>query len=114
PYGFVEVLNGNTAICRGELASGFKQIGQGTFMTSAGLIAIADTPMSLVGAILTFPIASARSNEYPWATWWGEKSIRYSTTSPPTPDRGDQRIHGGIEPSERSPNDKAQQPGRID
>jgi hypothetical protein len=47
------------------------QIGGGLMLAGAGLIAIADTPVSLVGDILTLPIAYARHQEYPWATWWG-------------------------------------------
>jgi uncharacterized protein YceK len=44
-----------------------------------GLLAWADIPLSLAGDVLTLPIAYARSNGEPWATWWGEKEIRWRT-----------------------------------
>ena len=47
-----------------------------------GVLAWADVPLSLAGDVLTLPIAYARSNGEPWATWWGEKEV--SLRSPPT------------------------------
>lgn len=32
-----------------------------------------DLPLSLVGDTLTYPLAVARKNKEPWATWWGEQ-----------------------------------------
>ncbi len=84
PCGLSGIMDGNIAITKGEFDSGFQQIGHGIFLTSAGLVAIADVPLSLAGDILTYPIAYARTKEYPWATWWGEKSITIlSTPMPP-------------------------------
>ena len=37
-----------------------------------GVLAWADLPISLVGDVVTFPVAYARWKEAPWATWWGE------------------------------------------
>jgi hypothetical protein len=76
-------MGGNVALCQGEFVSGFQQIGQGLLMTSAGLGAIVDIPLSLAADIVTFPVAYARYKEYPWATWWGEPS-RFNPISPPT------------------------------
>ncbi len=45
-----------------------------------GLGALVDTPLSLVGDIVTLPIAYARSKGARWATWWGE-----TCTCPETP-----------------------------
>jgi len=85
-FGLGEVIEGSSAISHGEFGPGFEHIGSGMILTAAGLGAIVDTPLSLAGDILTFPIAYARSKEYPWATWWGEKSTlnpeRLPTTIP--------------------------------
>src|SRR5262245_41128942 len=61
PCGLVESINGGIAIGQGEFGPGFKQIGYGMLLTSAGLGAIVDCPLSLAGDILTFPIAYARA-----------------------------------------------------
>jgi hypothetical protein len=101
PAGLCQVVGGNIAVCQGDFGTGFQQVGDGLFLTSAGLIAIADTPLSLAGDILTFPIAYARSREYSWATWWGEKSIHDpSTPLAPASEDGNKEIDGGIGPSE--------------
>jgi uncharacterized protein YceK len=73
--GVGEVISGNVTLCKGEFGTGFEEIGAGLFLFSAGLVAIADTPLSLVGDVLTWPIAYAREKEYPWATWWGRQSV---------------------------------------
>src|SRR6516162_1915541 len=66
PCGVAGVMGGSETIFQGEFASGFQQIGYGMFLTSAGLVAIADSPLSLAGDILTLPVAYARANEYSW------------------------------------------------
>jgi hypothetical protein len=99
PAGLAGVVSGNMAISQGEFGDGFQQIGQGLFLTSAGLIAIADTPLSLAGDILTFPIAYARSKEYSWATWWGEKSMSISDSAPaPASDGIEKKIDSAGKP----------------
>jgi hypothetical protein len=101
PSGLAEVVSGNMAISQGEFGDGFQQIGQGLYLASAGLIAIADTPLSLAGDILTFPIAYARSKEYPWATWWGEKSMPIPNSAPaPASDGIDQKIESASNPAQ--------------
>jgi len=45
--------------------------------TGACLVALADVPVSLAGDIVTLPIAFARANNAPWATWWGQQSVRF-------------------------------------
>lgn len=72
--GIVETINGCDSICRGEATEGFQQIGQGALCTSMGLLAIVETPLSLAGDIVTYPIARARAEERPWATWWGKQT----------------------------------------
>ena len=95
PSGVATVIGGNIAIAKGDFGPGFKQVGYGTYLTAAGLIAIVDCPLSLAGDIVTFPIAYARSNDYSWATWWGEKSFR--NPPPFIPEKGDTTIDGRIE-----------------
>ena len=87
-------MGGSETIFQGEFASGFQQIGYGMFLTSAGLVAIADSPLSLAGDILTLPVAYARANEYSWATWWGERSF---VVAPPD-GAGNNTTEGEIEP----------------
>ena len=72
PTAMIAVLNSEGKVIRGAGDDeALRQIGGGLMLAGAGLIAIADTPVSLVGDILTLPIAYARHQEYPWATWWG-------------------------------------------
>jgi hypothetical protein len=100
PMGLGMVINGDIAITEGDFGPGFQQVGEGLLLTSAGLLAIADTPLSLAGDLLTFPIAYARSKEYPWATWWGEPFTRDpGTPLAPASDGSDKKIEGGIQPS---------------
>jgi hypothetical protein len=75
------MASGSIAVSQGDFDPALRQIGDGMFLTSAGLLAIVDIPLSLVGDTLTLPIACARSKQRPWATWWGEQSLR----SPATP-----------------------------
>ncbi len=101
PYGLVEIINGNNSLLKGEFRPGFEQIGHGMLMTATGLGAIVDTPFSLAGDIVSFPIAYARSREYPWATWWGEKSMHVPKDSiAPMPEEGIKRIDRSIEKSD--------------
>jgi hypothetical protein len=96
-----EVVGGNLAIWHGEFGPGFEQIGNGLYLTSAGVVAVADAPLSLVGDIITFPAAYARSKDYPWARWWGEKSIPEAETVPaPQPDASDKKTDSGVESSD--------------
>lgn len=43
-------------------------------LLALGILAWPDVPLSLVGDVVTFPVAYARSKGEPWATWWGESS----------------------------------------
>jgi hypothetical protein len=100
PTGVVGIIEGDTLLCQGKFAEGFEQIGQGLFLGSAGLIAIADAPLSLAGDVLTFPIAYARSREYPWATWWGKEPVHISdATFAPAKDVADQKTDSTAEPT---------------
>jgi hypothetical protein len=57
----------------------------GTGFAAAGLWSLAvDAPLSLVGDVVTFPIAYARSQRAPWAMWWGSQS---SSPQPADPDK---------------------------
>jgi hypothetical protein len=98
--GLGEVVEGNIAVGNGEFGSGIQRTGNGIFMTSAGLVAFADTAVSLAGDIVTFPIAYARSKEYSWATWWGEKLIGNSSPFAPPTDDSNKKTDGGGEPSD--------------
>jgi hypothetical protein len=84
PVGMCDVINGNCVIYRGDLGPGFEQIGQGMVLTTAGLAAIVDVPLSLAGDVLTLPVVYARSRGYPWATWWGEQGFSIPTSQPET------------------------------
>lgn len=66
---------GSFSIVTGDFAGGGEMLGYGFMMTAAGIGAIADTPISLAGDLLTWPIAYARQREHPWATWWGRDSV---------------------------------------
>jgi hypothetical protein len=92
PIGVTEVITGNVALTQGEFGDGLRQVGHGMFITAAGLGAIVDTPLSLAGDIVTFPVAYARSKEYPWATWWGAKSFRIEPAFTPAPEGADKRV----------------------
>jgi uncharacterized protein YceK len=45
------------------------------FIGTLGALAIVDTPLSLVGDVVTLPLAIGREKQQPWATWWGEPKI---------------------------------------
>jgi hypothetical protein len=44
PMGLAGVVSGDIAVCQGFFGAGFQEIGGGLFLTSAGLLAIADAP----------------------------------------------------------------------
>jgi hypothetical protein len=100
PCGVAEVINGNITITHGELEPGLKQIGNGLLITAAGLGAFVDCPLSLAGDIVTFPLAYARSKEYPWATWWGEKSIHFQETHESEQEDANKHVVGGMKAPE--------------
>jgi uncharacterized protein YceK len=71
PLGVSTAIGSGVGIVSGEdPKEGFTRIGLGMRMAGAGLIAIADTPLSLAGDLVTWPIAYAREKRHPWATWW--------------------------------------------
>jgi uncharacterized protein YceK len=81
PFGGVTrsgLLGGFGVVTGMEMAFGFEGIaetGVGLLWTGGGLVALAvDTPLSLVGDVVTLPVAYARSQKMSWATWWGEQS----------------------------------------
>jgi hypothetical protein len=76
---------------RGEYRTGAKEAGNGMLWALAGLGAWVDFPLSFVGDVITSPVAYARHKEYPWATRWGEKSVRIMPSPPasiPTVEQG--------------------------
>ncbi len=75
PLGVVQVVSGNASICRGEIVSGAEELGSGMALTSMGLLAIADTPLSLVGDVVTLPIVYARTRKSWWTTSWSEETL---------------------------------------
>jgi hypothetical protein len=73
PAGISELINGELGIIQRDSASeGIARIGNGMVMTATGLVALMDTPLSLAGDVVSLPIAIARHQEQPWATWWGK------------------------------------------
>jgi len=76
-------------------------------VTCLGIGALVDTPLSLAGDVVTFPIALARSRCYPWATWWGDQGWEgprprvpadpVPETAPMQPQVPDGTIHPAIE-----------------
>jgi hypothetical protein len=72
PAGIGEVIRGQITIAEGgDPSAGLKSIGTGLWLTGCGLVALADTPVSLAGDLVTWPIAYARQQQQPWASWWG-------------------------------------------
>jgi hypothetical protein len=98
PGGLCGAIGGDISICQGDFGPGFEEVGQGMGMTALGLVAIADMPLSLAGDILTLPVVYARSHEYWWATWWGEKSFGCPDLAPP-PEEGSKQPEGEVEPT---------------
>ena len=73
PLGVVLAVDGNSEICKGNVNEGIKKVGAGTGLAIAGVVSIADVPLSLAGDIVTLPVAYARQQGKPWATWWGNQ-----------------------------------------
>src|SRR5262249_28394687 len=97
-------------IAKGDVAGGFKTASWGAGLATAGVVAIADLPVSFCGDVITLPVAYARSTKQPWATWWGEESLG-NWREPLSPDRlaprqtvdpqpADRQIPGETVPSE--------------
>ena len=55
---------------------------EGAALLPLGVAAIIDTPVSFVGDFVTLPVAYARQQEQPWATWWGSKSANHLHRQP--------------------------------
>jgi hypothetical protein len=98
PLGVSEVISGDLAICLGQFGDGVASVGAGMLLTAAGLGAIVDTPLSLAGDILTFPVAYARCMEYSWATWWGEQSTPNAMKLLPWPADDSNKTQDGVQP----------------
>jgi uncharacterized protein YceK len=72
-------------LCGATGVGGIEQIGPGLVMTGAGLVSVIDMPLSLVGDLVTLPVACARWQGAPWATWWGERQWKPSPPPGPQP-----------------------------
>jgi hypothetical protein len=48
-------------------------LGTGLFAVGAVVLAV-DAPLSLIGDVVTWPIAQARMDGTSWATWWSKQS----------------------------------------
>jgi uncharacterized protein YceK len=48
--------------------------GNGLLLAGAATVSLIDVPLSLVGDLVTLPVAYARYQGAPWATWWGEQA----------------------------------------
>jgi hypothetical protein len=101
PFALGMAIDGDTAICQGEYEKGFQQLGNSLYLTFLALEAIPDLPLSVAGDVLTFPLAYARGKEYPWATWWGQKSY-WPAAAPtgPDPEGDDKRADAGVQAAE--------------
>jgi hypothetical protein len=90
PFGGItrSVFVGGLMVAEG-LDHAVNNLGNGGLVTAAGmtvagtLVFAVDGPLSLAGDLLTLPVAYARSEKAPWATWWGEQ-----TTAAPFQDGG--------------------------
>ncbi|MBM3994576.1 MAG: hypothetical protein FJ303_10555 [Planctomycetes bacterium] len=71
PLGIGQVGHGIALIVTGDVREGFTTIGNGLWLTGVGVVALADTPVSLAGDLVTWPLAYARSQQHPWASWQG-------------------------------------------
>jgi uncharacterized protein YceK len=70
--GVFGVGSGPMSVYNGVFGAGDSQSAlfqAGLFVVGVG--ALIDTPVSLVGDIVTLPVAYAREQEAPWASWWG-------------------------------------------
>jgi hypothetical protein len=72
PFGIVE---GEVMLASGDTANGFQTVGLGLGLTGAGIVSIVDALLSFAGDIVTSPIAYARWQKAPWATWWGPPGL---------------------------------------
>jgi hypothetical protein len=68
------VIDGDWELLKGNASDGFEKIGNGLWLTGVGLVSLADTPVSLAADFVTWPIAHAREQQHPWATWWGSEN----------------------------------------
>jgi len=102
PLGFLQTLDAPLEIEKGDVGEGLRQMGQGTGLAIAGVVSLADVPLSLAGDIVTLPVAYARQQGKPWASWWGEKKapvdlerfwLRGDETITPV------RVYGGVGPN---------------
>ncbi|MBY0230664.1 MAG: hypothetical protein K2W96_15365 [Gemmataceae bacterium] len=86
---------GAADFCTGNVA-------EGAVLLPVGIGGLIDSPLSLVGDLLTLPIAYARQQGHPWASWWGKPSVEWppvgkegaedakpAETQPRTEPRGD-------------------------
>jgi hypothetical protein len=94
PIGIYMICDSEVRLVRGEdPEEKLKTIGLCTLMTGAGLVAIADVPVSLAGDIVTLPLAQARLHREPWATWWGDQAKKRRVADPePSADQADAQL----------------------
>jgi hypothetical protein len=112
PFGGVlrsGLLGGFGLVC--GVFGGWSEIGnggllQGAALAGMGVLAVADTPLSLVGDVVTLPIAAARAREAAWATWWGDQGKKGATVQ--TPEGSTPGPDGAAQPSEGPPRQEAE------
>jgi len=61
-------------LATGVAGDGFEERGNGLLLAGAATVSLIDVPLSLVGDLITLPVAYARNQGAPWATWWGEQA----------------------------------------
>jgi hypothetical protein len=69
-------------VWEGGPKEGFRRIGETMGVAGYGVAALIDTPLSLVGDTITWPIAHARQQGHPWATWWGDEARSSAEPNP--------------------------------
>lgn len=92
PFGGVtrSALLGTCAIPMGlcgavHMDGGIEEMGVGLLWVGTGAVALVDAPLSLVGDLVTLPIAYARREGAPWATSWGDQGRKSAPLQEPPP-----------------------------
>lgn len=75
PLSFSGAMQNTKALVTGKYDGDLKSFLTPVAAMPLCMLGFVDIPLSLVGDIVTLPIAFARMNEHQWATWWGKESV---------------------------------------
>jgi uncharacterized protein YceK len=101
PFGFAGMSQGTAKIVKGDFKEGAEAWTTGAKLFCFGIGAWVDVPLSLVGDVVTLPLAYARMKAYPWAMSWGDQkpnvvphdpSIVTPGDAPPDPAATNQKL----------------------